>query len=366
MLIQLLPFHYLAEFRASVQLKRGSHNLFKVSVEGALEGPLPLRVKGKATFEILWWDYSVSFDRTLIGGSTPSSVPGLDVLAAVLAAFGDQGSWLAGAPGPQAQLVSVRSDARPGVLLHPAGTLTVRQRHRTAEPDPGDRPDGAGNPDRCPPVRRHLGAPRRRHPPCHTGFATCSHPAQFFDMSDDDQLAAPSFERMDSGVTFGTTGYEFDTAFQQASPFDTVDIVIDEHGNPVVEPEPTVLTGDNVFTAVLLGAAAGAATRRTLSARFAVTARRRRAAAVPARVGGRHRRRAGRRRADHLGGGPTAGRCARPGRTERRTDRAVTVADADLHPAALGAPRGGRRIANARTRWTAAFRPRLRSPPRSR
>ncbi len=46
-LIQLLPFHFLAEFRASVQLKRGSHNLFKVSVAGALEGPLPLRVVGQ-------------------------------------------------------------------------------------------------------------------------------------------------------------------------------------------------------------------------------------------------------------------------------------------------------------------------------
>ena len=270
-LIQLLPFHYLAEFRASVQLKRGSHNLFKVSVEGALEGPLPLRVKGKATFEILWWDYSVSFDRTLIGGSTPSSVPGLDVLAAVLAAFGDQGSWLAGAPGPQAQLVSVRSDARPGVLLHPAGTLTVRQRIAPLNLTRGIDRMGQATPTgarRFAVTSARLGDDTRPATPVSDLFP----PAQFFDMSDDDQLAAPSFERMDSGVTFGTTGYEFDTAFQQASPFDTVDIVIDEHGNPVVEPEPTVLTGDNVFTAVLLGAAAGAATRRTLSARFAVTA----------------------------------------------------------------------------------------------
>jgi hypothetical protein len=37
-LIQLNPFHFLAEFHASIQLKRGSRNLFKVSVKGALEG----------------------------------------------------------------------------------------------------------------------------------------------------------------------------------------------------------------------------------------------------------------------------------------------------------------------------------------
>jgi hypothetical protein len=46
-LIQLNPFHFLAEFHASIQLKRGSHNLFKVKVEGSLEGPRPLRAKGK-------------------------------------------------------------------------------------------------------------------------------------------------------------------------------------------------------------------------------------------------------------------------------------------------------------------------------
>ena len=30
-LIQLVPFHFVADFRASVQLKRGSHNLFKIA-----------------------------------------------------------------------------------------------------------------------------------------------------------------------------------------------------------------------------------------------------------------------------------------------------------------------------------------------
>ena len=70
-LIQLDPFHFLADFYAQVQLKRGSTNLFKVRVEGTLEGPLPLHIKGKATFEILWWDVTVRFSATLVGGVTP-------------------------------------------------------------------------------------------------------------------------------------------------------------------------------------------------------------------------------------------------------------------------------------------------------
>jgi len=53
-LIHLLPFHLIADFKASVQLKRGARNLFKVSVSGTLEGPRPLRISGKASFEIFW------------------------------------------------------------------------------------------------------------------------------------------------------------------------------------------------------------------------------------------------------------------------------------------------------------------------
>ena len=79
-LIQLLPFHFLADFRASVQLKRGSHNLFKVSVAGELEGPLPLRASGKATFEILWCDFSVNFNAILVDGGTPNDLVLVDVL----------------------------------------------------------------------------------------------------------------------------------------------------------------------------------------------------------------------------------------------------------------------------------------------
>ena len=62
-LIQFDPFAFVADFYASVQLKYHSHNLFKVKVEGELSGPRPLHIKGKATFEIFWCDFSVRFDQ---------------------------------------------------------------------------------------------------------------------------------------------------------------------------------------------------------------------------------------------------------------------------------------------------------------
>src|SRR5262249_4873490 len=126
-LVQLLPFHFLADYRASVQLKRGSHNLFKVSVAGELEGPLPLRLSGKASFEILWCDFSVSYHATLVDGGTPNDVVLVDVLAVLLGALGDTAAWQAQLPPSASQLVSLRDVKVEGVLLHPLGTLTVRQ-----------------------------------------------------------------------------------------------------------------------------------------------------------------------------------------------------------------------------------------------
>src|SRR6185295_2707286 len=88
---------------------------------------------------------------------------------------------------------------------------------------------------------------------------------QFFELSDDERLAAPSFESMDAGVTFGEGGYTMGTP--QASPFDYTDITIDEHGNPVLEPEPHLQV--LVLDLLLLGAANRAPARRTLAQRFA-------------------------------------------------------------------------------------------------
>ena len=70
-LVQLLPPHFIADFHAKLQLKRGSHNLFKVTLRRHARGPAATAVSGKATFEILWCDFSVRFDSTLVTGRTP-------------------------------------------------------------------------------------------------------------------------------------------------------------------------------------------------------------------------------------------------------------------------------------------------------
>ncbi len=267
-LIQLLPFHFLAEFRASVQLKRGTRNLFKVSVSGALEGPLPLRVSGKASFEILWCDFSVSIDATLVDGGTPNDLVPIDVLSVLVDALSQPRSWQAQLPIGSSAMVSLRQPVTDGVLLHPLGSLTARQnvvplgldrdidRVGTSTPS-GDR--------RFEVTRAAIGDHGQDRDSIRELFA----PGQYFDLSDDDRLAAPSFESMNAGVTFGDGGYTMGTP--KSSPFDYTDITIDEHGEPVLEPEPhhQVL----VLDLLLLGAASRAPARRTLNQRFAAPVR---------------------------------------------------------------------------------------------
>ena len=127
-LLQIAPLHFIADFHASVQLKHGSSNLFKVSVTGTLEGPRPLRVSGKATFEIFWCDFSVRFDETLIDGEPPPPPLGVDVLAAL------KGRWPPRRTGPRSCRPSARMGWRcrtlaPGttLILDPLGRLAVKQ-----------------------------------------------------------------------------------------------------------------------------------------------------------------------------------------------------------------------------------------------
>jgi hypothetical protein len=265
-LIQLLPFHFLADFRASVQLKRGSHNLFKVSVAGELEGPLPLRASGKATFEILWCDFSVKFSATLADGGTPNDVILVDVLSVLITALNDPKSWQAQLPDGVSQLVALRQPVNAGVPLHPLGTLTVRQ---TVVPLGLTRDIdcvGTGTPSTD---RRFTvtGAAIGTRPQEWNSVRELFAPGQFFHMSDDDRLAAPSFASMEAGVTFGHGGYTAGPG--KKSPFEYTDIVIGADGKPVLKPDPFRQDGPSVLVMTMLSAAGASRVRRTGERRFA-------------------------------------------------------------------------------------------------
>lgn len=230
-LLQLAPFHFLADFHASVQLKRGSRNLFKVSVAGALEGPRPLRVSGKASFEILWCDFTVRFDKTLVEGQRPPLPPAVNVRAELERALRDAQSWTTQRDAQQQHGVALRKlpPATTALVIDPLGSVTVKQ--QVVPLNTGRDIDKFGGApvagERRFQVTATLGGQATQSAsPVNDLFA----PAQFFDMSDDEKLASPSFEERQAGLTFGSDEVSFDDTRVVASPLEFETIVIDAAG----------------------------------------------------------------------------------------------------------------------------------------
>ena len=187
-LIQLDPFHFLAEFLCPAAAQARLDQPVQSPVEGALAGPRPLHIKGKATFEILWWDVSIRFDKTLVAGEPPPLPEPIDVLPLLKEALGHPDNWTAQLPDGQRPMVTLR--AKPGaaddVLLHPLGTLTVKQS--------------------VVPLNLEISSSVRRRRPARAASRSAASawaatdqtpqpvtdffaPAQFFEMSDDEKLS---------------------------------------------------------------------------------------------------------------------------------------------------------------------------------
>lgn len=254
-LITLAPFHFLAEFFASMQLKRGSSNLFKVKVEGALEGPAPLAVRAKASFEILWWDVSIRVNATLAAGTAPPLPASVDVLQQLCTALRDVRNWHSELPAAQTRVVSLREAGGAALRVHPLGRLSVRQAvvplnlSRDIERF-GTAPVAGAK--RFTVSAASVGGQSLAHDIVDDDFA----PAQYFEMSDAARLVAPSFETMAAGIAFGATDASFDLASAVASPLDYETRLVDAEAAVDEAPPPYRLSEALLAVHALHGAAA--------------------------------------------------------------------------------------------------------------
>ncbi len=272
-LIQFDPFAFIADFHASVQVKYHSRNLFKVSVAGQLSGPRPLHVKGKATFEIFWCDISVRFDKTLISGGAPPPIPPVNVTELLTAALGDARNWTGPLAAADRRMVTLREPAdQSAIPLHPLGTLSVSQTVVPLDLDIAK----FGNAAPADATRFSIASVLiDDRPAAFDRITDFFAPSQFLDLSDDEKLAAPSFEPMTSGIRVGAAGSVFtskdeDIVEDEKIAFET--ILIDtahEHDKDEQEQPPaSAVTPEFLNRYVRLGAAARSSIRRAGNARF--------------------------------------------------------------------------------------------------
>jgi hypothetical protein len=95
--------------------------------------------------------------------------------------------------------------------------------------------------------------------------------AQYLEMTDDEKLTRPSFERKDAGLRFGTdeVSYEYDGVVDGEIEYETQLVV---PGQPEAEDQPSAgvyrMTALVLEAVALTGAAGQAAIRRSGNARY--------------------------------------------------------------------------------------------------
>jgi hypothetical protein len=195
-LFQFSPFRFVVSIDGGVSLKAFGVGLFHINLHFQLEGPAPWRAHGRGSIGFLFFEISADFDITW-GESRDTTLPPVDVLPLLAAEITKIESWQARLPAGRGALVNLRTlPATNELVLHPLGTLVVRQRALPL----GVRLDRIG-------ARRARDGRRFTVTPVPgSGFAGVSVPsdkfamAQYQDLSDDQKLSLPAYADQDAGV----------------------------------------------------------------------------------------------------------------------------------------------------------------------
>ena len=198
-LLQIDPFLFNADISGRVALTAGGDDLMSVELDASLSGPAPWHIAGKFKVHIVFFTVHKSFSITW-GGNTPAvQIPAVNVLPLLTAALADPRNWGTQPPSDTPTLVSVRSQDGSTLLVHPMAQLEV---HETVVPLGlqitrfGSAAITGANTFTITDFNINGSTVLPQTIAVQDDFA----PAQFFDLSDTDKLAGPSFEQQNAGL----------------------------------------------------------------------------------------------------------------------------------------------------------------------
>jgi hypothetical protein len=198
-------FRFEVDFRAGMSIKVMGETLLAISVKGKLEGPGRWRIQGQASFKILFFEFSPSFDEAW--GDQPS-VPAVstNVSALLSAQLADKNNWTVQLPAgaqPLVTLSGLRGETE--LVAHPMAQLRVSQKvvplNVTLEKYGEGGVEG--------PNRFELGAVTVGGKPLAAPERVREHLARgdYVNLTDEQKLSNPSFENFDVGAICGTSTY---------------------------------------------------------------------------------------------------------------------------------------------------------------
>ena len=128
-LFQFSPFMFIIEVRASASLKAFGVGVFSISLRFALSGPTPWRARGSGSISFFFFEISADFDITW-GEERDTVLPPVSVLPLFADELLKPDGWQVIPPAGGAPLVTLRAlpEAESELVLHPLGTLSIRQR----------------------------------------------------------------------------------------------------------------------------------------------------------------------------------------------------------------------------------------------
>ncbi|MGH3999834.1 MAG: DUF6603 domain-containing protein, partial [Pseudonocardiaceae bacterium] len=128
-LFQFAPFKFVIQISAGVSLKAFGVGLFGIDLRFTLEGPAPWRAHGRGSISLLFFEISADFDISWGENNNPT-LPPVEVLALLAGEITKVEGWETRLPtGGTRALVTLRTlDETDDLVLHPLGTLFIRQR----------------------------------------------------------------------------------------------------------------------------------------------------------------------------------------------------------------------------------------------
>jgi hypothetical protein len=236
-LVNFSPFSFVADFDAFVDIRVGSKELLGVSVAATLSGPEPWFFNGTATFRVLYKDWNFDVQFKLAGKKTPVKLDKVDAGALVRAALCEPNAWsqvgaqAAGVQLAQAQPVAAAAtapDTLPTLMLRPDMALEVRQRVAPL----GVELEKFGNHEIA--GAATVGIERAvfgtASPQQMADIEDWFAPAEYFVLSKDERIDAPSFEKLPAGKQLAVGGFAAGSAAERslAHEYSVIDRDLDE------------------------------------------------------------------------------------------------------------------------------------------
>jgi hypothetical protein len=197
-LVQRVPFHFEFDIRASVSVAYSGHSLASLTLTGALSGPGPVVLRAKVCIELLFFDvcFSHTFD---LGPATPPPIPTApDLLDALLFELMNPTRLRpSGGPDPLVRLQPPDSTLTTPVVA-PTGTV-IWEQQRAPLDLLLNRIGGTPLPA---PAQVTVASSTTSATPVSDWFA----PGLYLDLSDDQALTRPGYERLTGGLQLTGTG----------------------------------------------------------------------------------------------------------------------------------------------------------------